>query len=69
MAKKKPTHHEVAVSVIDARILKKAYTTAENAYFNAGSAWLQVSNSSDGITQFMLREVVDALIADGWRKE
>ena len=47
---------------------KRAYGLARDAYFAAGSAWLESGRGSDGITDFMIEAIVNRLIVDGWRK-
>ena len=69
MAKSTETNHEVAIKAVPYNTRRRAYRIAENAYDSAGFAWIKSRTESSGITSFMIQEVVDALIADGWRKE
>ena len=69
MAKKKtPQDFEALVASVNANTRKRAYVLARDAYFAAGMAWVQTGNDPDGLTEYMLKSVVDNLIADGWRK-
>lgn len=47
---------------------KRAYALAFDAYYAAGSAWVQSGREPDGLTDFIMEAVVNRLIIDGWRK-
>jgi len=69
MAKKKtPEDFEAIVASVHANTRNRAYLLARDAYFAAGMAWVQTRNDPDGLTEYMLKSVVDNMIADGWRK-
>ena len=69
MAKKKtPEDFEALIASVHANTRKRAYLLARDAYFAAGMAWVQTGNDPDGLTEYMLKSVVDNMIADGWRK-
>jgi hypothetical protein len=69
MAKKKtPQDFEEIVASVHANTRKRAYVLARDAYYAAGMAWIDSERDSDGMTDYMMKAVVDNLIVDGWRK-
>jgi hypothetical protein len=69
MAKKKtPQDFEEIVASVRANTRKRAYVLARDAYYAAGMAWIDSERDSDGMTDYMMKAVVDNLIVDGWRK-
>lgn len=70
MAKKKTQKDfEELITQVHASTRKRAYVLARDAYYAAGMAWVESGSDSDGLTDYMMKSIVDNLIADGWRKE
>lgn len=69
MAKKKTQDEfEALVASVHGSTRKRAYLLARDAYYAAGMAWVDSGRDSDGLTDYMMKSIVNNLIADGWRK-